>query len=493
MTVEAMEVTVADKDNKDKENEGEKKDPETLSFEDLKEQIRLVERSLVSKEPRFLLRVLRAIPSTRRKLTAPLLHTLILAFYHKAENKSEKEALVQFVPLGDAPEVKSSGRQRSAALLPEVDVYIHLLVLLYLLDSEKLVQAQKCSDQLMTKVSAHSNRRSLDILSARCYFYHSRVYELTGNFEDVRSFLHNRLTQASLRADHDGQAALINCLLRNYLHYGLYEQAQRLVAKLEFPAQSANNNQLARYHYYMGRIRAIQLDYSAAHNHLTQAMRKAPGHTAVGFRQAVQKLAVLVELLLGDIPDRQVFRAAVMRKPLAPYLQLAQAVRLGNLQHFQQTLNQHKAQFDKDNTFMLIQRLRHNVIKTGLRGIALSYSRIALQDVANKLTLGSREDAEFIVAKAIRDGVIEAVIDHEHGYMQSKETVDVYCTREPQSVYHQRISFCLDIHNQSVKAMRYPPKAYNKDLESAEERREREQQDLELAKEMAEEDDDSFT
>ena len=55
--------------------------------------------------------------------------------------------------------------------------------------------------------------------------------------------------------------------------------------------------------------------------------------------------------------------------------------------------------------------------------------------------------------------------------MQSKETVDVYCTREPQSVYHQRISFCLDIHNQSVKAMRYPPKSYNKDLESAEVRK----------------------
>lgn len=56
---------------------------------------------------------------------------------------------------------------------------------------------------------------------------------------------------------------------------------------------------------------------------------------------------------------------------------------------------------------MLILRLRHNVIKTGLRAIALSYSRISLADVAAKLTLGSREDAEFIVAKAIRDGVIE--------------------------------------------------------------------------------------
>ena len=53
--------------------------------------------------------------------------------------------------------------------------------------------------------------------------------------------------------------------------------------------------------------------------------------------------------------------------------------------------------------------------------------------------------------QAIRDGVIEASIDHEKGYVQSKETVDVYSTREPMAAFHQRISFCLDIHNQSVK------------------------------------------
>lgn len=63
---------------------------------------------------------------------------------------------------------------------------------------------------------------------------------------------------------------------------------------------------MARYHYFMGRIKGIQLEYSEAHKHLIQALRKAPQQTAVGFRQAVQKLAVVVELLLGDIPERQV-------------------------------------------------------------------------------------------------------------------------------------------------------------------------------------------
>ena len=86
--------------------------------------------------------------------------------------------------------------------------------------------------------------------------------------------------------------------------------------------------------------------------------------------------------------------------------------------------------------------------------------------------------------------MIEARLDHTNGWMQSKDNVDIYCTREPQLAFHQRIEFCLNLHNTSVKAMRFPPKSYNQDLESPEDRREREAQDLELAKEMAEDDDD---
>lgn len=37
-------------------------------------------------------------------------------------------------------------------------------------------------------------------------------------------------------------------------------------------------------------------------------------------------------------------------------------------------------------------------------------------------------------AKAIRDGVIDAVIDHENGWIRSQELLDVYATDEPQQV-----------------------------------------------------------
>lgn len=55
----------------------------------------------------------------------------------------------------------------------------------------------------------------------------------------------------------------------------------------------------------------------------------------------------------------------------------------------------------------VLDSLGHNVIKTGLRKISLSYSRISLVDIASKLTLDDAASAEFVCAKAIKDGVIE--------------------------------------------------------------------------------------
>ena len=75
------------------------------------------------------------------------------------------------------------------------------------------------------------------------------------------------------------------------------------------------------------------------------------------------------------------------------------AVRTGNLTNFNKALETHKLQFEKDNTYKLIERLRHNVIKAGVRMVNLSYLKISLDDVAKKLLLDSREEAEYIVAK----------------------------------------------------------------------------------------------
>lgn len=39
--------------------------------------------------------------------------------------------------------------------------------------------------------------------------------------------------------------------------------------------------------------------------------------------------------------------------------------------------------------------------------------------------------------------------------MTSRAVADLYSTSEPQAAFHQRIAFCLDLHNEAVRAMRY--------------------------------------
>lgn len=144
-------------------------------------------------------------------------------------------------------------------------------------------------------------------------------------------------------------------------------------------------------------------------------------------------------MLLGELPERELFRRKELAKPLQPYFELTQgsdawasyvkllhhisllshflplltfpftfsrphpqAVRMGDVSKFSGAIKTYGAKFRADQTFTLILRLRHSVIKTGIRMMSLSYSRISLQEMAQKLQLDSAEDAEFITAKVSR-------------------------------------------------------------------------------------------
>ena len=361
---------------------------------------------------------------------------------------------------------------------------------MHLYDQKKYAEGAEYSSILVDKVREF-NRRTLDALAAKAYFYYHLFHEQLDPKPPsrqaaviaTRSKLLAALRSAVLRKDADTQAAVTVLLLRNYLSTADITQADLLVSQTQFPT-NASNNQVCRYLYYLGRIRAIQLSYTAAHDHLTSATRKSPAHqTAAGFYQTATKLLIVVELLMGDIPDRAIFRQPSLEKALYPYLRLVQAVRVGDLQGFNKAVEESAGQFRLDGTYTLILRLRQNVIKTGVRMLSLSYSRISLRDICLRLGVESEESAEYIVAKAIRDGVIEASIDHEHGFMESKQAGDVYATREPAEAFNDRIRACLEIHDECVMAMRYPMNKHRQELKNAQDARERER---ELAKEIQE-------
>ena len=329
----------------------------------------------------------------------------------------------------------------------------------------------------------------MDAIGAKAYFYFALFHE---NLEphppskqspviEIRPKLLAALRSAVVRKDADTQASVTVLLLRNYISTADITQADLLVAQTQFPITAANNL-VCRYLYYLGRIRAIQLAYTEAHDHLESATRKSPTTgPAVGFYQQATKLLIVVELLMGDIPERSLFRQPALELALYAYFKLVQAVRVGDLQAFLKCVNSNESQFRKDGTYTLILRLRQNVIKTGVRMLSLSYSRISLRDICTRLSISSEESAEYITAKAIRDGVIEASLDHAQGHLVTSPTKDVYGTTEPSEAFHARIGALLGLRDECVMSMRYPGNKHRQEIAEAAKARERER---ELAKEI---------
>eukprot|EP00045_Choanoeca_perplexa_P005493 m.46450 g.46450 ORF g.46450 m.46450 type:complete len:486 (-) comp13153_c0_seq1:112-1569(-) len=471
------------KDDKMETEVEEPVDEAKLTVSDIANNIGYFVKAVDTQEPRYSFRALRKLNTLRKKLTAEILQQAIATHYPASGDADVKEQLSAAVGGSSMDSTTDDESTATKAMPVEAELYLQLLVAVFLMDSGKLAEAEDASNGLLERLD-QLKRRSSHVLGARAFFIHARIHELRGTLSATRPMFQRALRKATLQTNELGQAVIINALLRSFVQDKLYDQADLLVGKTTFP-ESTPNQEAARYQYYLGRIKAVQLDYTEAYQHLIEASRKAPAG-ATGFLQAVFKMAVIVQLLTGEIPDRDLFRRAYLKKSLGPYFALTCAVRTGDVKAFNTVVADNQATFLADETMLLIQRLRHSVIKTGVRKMSVSYSRISLADLASKLSLDTPEEAEYIVAKAIRDGVIDAVINHEEGYLSSKEVVDIYSTGAPQEAFHQRINFCLKIHRDSVKAMRYAPTAYRKHLISAEEL-EAEIAEAELAEDDAEE------
>jgi 26S proteasome regulatory subunit N3 len=84
----------------------------------------------------------------------------------------------------DATTAKSKEPRR---MIPEGDAYIKMLTQLVLLDSNRLLEGAEFSTSLVESIHSQ-NRRTLDQIGAKTYFYYSRFYELLNNLSSVRPY-----------------------------------------------------------------------------------------------------------------------------------------------------------------------------------------------------------------------------------------------------------------------------------------------------------------
>ena len=338
----------------------------------------------------------------------------------------------------------------------EIYAFIFMILLTNLIDYKNFEEALS-SVQNLIKFFKTNESLTINTLKAKAYYYLTLITEKLNIQDQIISELQEAYRTACIEMDFISQVTLINCIIRYYLNNKNVEMARSFISKTKY-IENISSYEDARYLFYIGKIEAIQMNYSDSYTHLSSAFRKAPEKTGLGFKNLVNKYLILVQLLMGEIPDiKSLMKSNNVRdfKEYEPYLLLLKIVRQGNLEEFKKGIEIYEWNFKRDGTFNLAQRIRQVVIKAGLRKINLSYSRISIKDITEKLKLENEKEAEYIIAKAIRDGVFLATINHEEGYVKSKEIKDIYSTFEPQRSYQSRILFLNNIFVESQKSMKY--------------------------------------
>lgn len=133
--VEDVEMKSPDSPETTAVDEAAKKvERENFVFEELREHARQIDKSVNAKEQRHILRILRSLSATRKNVNAQILRRVISSFYNSVP--AQKDALLAYIeePMDTGIEVKTPKTKSAPVLLPEHDVYFHLLVVLYLLD-----------------------------------------------------------------------------------------------------------------------------------------------------------------------------------------------------------------------------------------------------------------------------------------------------------------------------------------------------------------------
>jgi 26S proteasome regulatory subunit N3 len=247
---------------------------------------------------------------------------------------------------------------------------------------------------------------------------------------------------------------LLNLILRSFIASKDFVSASEFMNHTLFP-ESKMNNEFIKYLYYTAYIRAIELDYQDAYARVGQALRKSPEKTAKGFKLTAQKLAIVVEMLMGEVPSRNIFTEGELAGYLYPYYDLTRSLVKGDVKAYEKVIEKHRAIFERDGLLTLINRLTLNVIRAGLKKINLSYSRISFNDISTKLSLPPNSDVETLVSKAIRDGVVSGSVDIMKRELIINENKDTYGTNIPQLNYQKRIDFCTAIINNCNRAIMY--------------------------------------
>ncbi|KDD74904.1 hypothetical protein H632_c998p0 [Helicosporidium sp. ATCC 50920] len=229
---------------------------------------------------------------------------------------------------------------------------------------------------------------------------------------------------------------IVNISIKIYFQLNTLRLCKNLIRTVEsrqfLPFEQFPAAQRVTYKFYVGRLAVFDEDYKEAQDALEYALRRC--HVSAARNRArILKYLLPVRMLLGVLPS-----PALMHKyQLEQYQPIAQAVRHGDLQLFDDTMELQQLRFIREGTYLLLEKLRLAVCRRLLRAVHAVHGRdepakaaqiplawfqaaLAVQARRRKGDLGvemDMDEIECVCANLIYRKYIKGYISHKNKVM----------------------------------------------------------------------------
>lgn len=287
-------------------------------------------------------------------------------------------------------------------------------------------------------IDLYGSDRHLDFFNGKLlkYYYLSMKYLNTGI--DV---LYKLMITNKEYGNEYSVSVLTNCILDFQINNGIYQ---------EIEASIRDNEENARYAFYLGIISLVRGEYMGALNHFN---RSDVLNRNRGLELKIKKYTIVCKLLLSDYCISYPYL-----DELRPYFSLIGAVRRAELGVFYGLVEEHKEEFFSLNIYFVVRRLLGNLLQEGLRKVSICYSRISTEDMSRILGV----NVDYLIHNAIKNKFIKGYVEDGIYHSSSSDGEKIRLG--------ERIREVVGVRNTITGMMDYPeiaPLTYELVMESA--------------------------
>ncbi|XP_033110311.1 PCI domain-containing protein 2-like [Anneissia japonica] len=215
-----------------------------------------------------------------------------------------------------------------------------------------------------------------------------------------------------------GMLYLVNQLFKIYFKINKLHLCKPLIRAIDSSMHQDKYSiaQRVTYKYYVGRKAMFEGDFKSAEEYLTFALHHCH-HASQQNKRLILIYLLPVKMLLGQMPKNDLLH----KYDLTQFIDIAKAVRIGNLMLLTKTLDKHEDFFIKSGVYLILEKLKIITYRNLFKKVSLIMNTHQLPVDAFVSALKwmgeadvDDDEVECILANLIFQNRIKGYISHQH-------------------------------------------------------------------------------